>query len=82
MADQNETETTRVGGMPGGDRDRLQRAEHALDQAHREITALDFDAEDLKYLMEIIRLGVRRARVATSEIAMTPSSGPASPRHH
>ncbi|WP_300530169.1 hypothetical protein [Maricaulis sp.] len=82
MADKNETDTIRVGVKPGSDRDRLARAEQALDQAHREITALDFDAEDLKYLMEIIRLGVRRARVATSEIPITPASGPASPRHH
>lgn len=82
MADTKDTKTIRVGVKPGTDRDRLARAEQALDKAHTEITALDFDAEDLKYLMEIIRLGVRRARVATSELAITPASGPASPRHH
>ena len=82
MADSRDTKTIRVGGKPGTDRDRLARAEQALDKAHTEIRALDFDAEDLKYLMEIIRLGVRRARVASSELPMTPASGPASPRHH
>ena len=65
MADQNETKTIRVGGKPGGDRDRLQRAEHALDQAHREITALDFDAEDKQALLEAPSLQTRRETLMT-----------------
>ena len=43
------------------DRDRLQCADHALAQVESELHALENGDNDLTYLIEVLRYGVRRA---------------------
>ena len=43
------------------DRDRLQCADHALAQVESELHALENGDNDLTYLIEVLRFGVRRA---------------------
>lgn len=50
----------------GSDRDRLERAELAIEIARTELECLELDGEDLNYLIEIVQLGVRRARQAVN----------------
>ena len=46
------------------DADRLKLADQALALVQEEINGLDFDGDDLSYLMEVLRLGVQRAMSA------------------
>lgn len=49
------------------DAERLKLADQALALVEAEINELDFDGDDLSYLMEILRLGVQRALTANEE---------------
>ena len=46
---------------PRSDRDRLIVADQALEVAEAELAKLGCDENDLAYLMEVLRLGVRHA---------------------
>jgi hypothetical protein len=47
--------------IPRTDKDHLSVAEEALSIVETELRALDRDNDDLAYLAEVLRLGVRRA---------------------
>jgi len=49
------------------DLDRLERAELAIDLAKIELEGVSMECEDLHYLIEIVQLGVRRARHAAKD---------------
>lgn len=60
------------------DYERLVRAEEALSVANLELGYLECDAEDLQYLVEIVQIGLRRARMAIKPEGSLVSS-PANP---
>lgn len=60
-------ELVHTGPACRSDADRLKLADQALALVQEEIDGLDFDGDDLAYLMEVLRLGVQRAMTATEE---------------
>lgn len=56
-----------TGPASRSDADRLKLADQALALVQEEIDGLNFDGDDLAYLMEVLRLGVQRAMTATEE---------------
>lgn len=60
-------ELVQTGPANRSDADRLKLADQALALVQEEIDGLDFDGDDLAYLMEVLRLGVQRAMTATEE---------------
>lgn len=64
------------------DRDRLQRADMAIDFARVELEALENNCEDLNYLIEIVQVGLRRAleaQKAVDQIIISRSNPPGRP---
>lgn len=67
----------RLNPMAHSDRERLERAEMAVNLAKLELDGLELDADDLHYLVEIVQLGLQRVRESLqSDKAIHVQPGP------
>lgn len=64
------------------DRERLQRADMAIDVARGELEGLENACEDLNYLIEIVQVGLKRALKAAGDdgaLVVKRAAGPGHP---
>ena len=68
-------------GAPADDRERLRIADEALELAESNLRSLGSDKDDLAYLMEVLRVGVREALYEAGESAPIKVSGAVRTHH-
>jgi hypothetical protein len=68
-------------GAPADDRERLRIADEALELAEANLRSLGSDKDDLAYLMEVLRVGVREALYEAGESPSIDTAGAVRTHH-
>lgn len=68
-------------GAPADDRERLRIADEALELAETNLRSLGSDKDDLAYLMEVLRVGVREALYEAGEAPPIDTAGAVRTHH-